>query len=420
MLAGADSCSLGRVTSAAGAAILALAVGVSFSAQEAQGPVFRAAADLVVVDVHVVNRDGSPVPGLTADDFDVRIGGTRRRVVSAEFVRYGEESALVGVPESSAPREGVPGIAAGQVLSGRRLFMLAIDTMSFDAADSRGMVVAAQRFIDQLPDTDLVGLFAYPQGPRVEPTTDHAAVVRALDQVSGARVSAGRFSALQPSEIVDFLAGRDRDAITLRHCGADFNCGSQLASEIASMAGQLEIQAQAGLGMLRELVDRMAQIPDRKVLVLASAGVVASDRAGGRPDIGDLPEQVGQAAARANVTIYSLFVDHGMLRQFRAETRTASRQMLNVARESALVGRWLDHIAGVSGGTMIEVLVDSGDAAYARIARETAARYLLAVEPGESDRTGRPRRVQVRVNARNVTVRARQWVVLPNNELSPR
>jgi len=186
------------------------------------------------------------------------------------------------------------------------------------------------------------------------------------------------------------------------------------------MAGQLEIQAQAGLGMLRELVDRMAQIPDRKVLVLASAGVVASDRAGGRPDIGDLPEQVGQAAARANVTIYSLFVDHGMLRQFRAETRTASRQMLNVARESALVGRWLDHIAGVSGGTMIEVLVDSGDAAYARIARETGARYLLAVEPGESDRTGRPRRVQVRVNARNVTVRARQWVVLPNNELSPR
>jgi hypothetical protein len=87
--------------------------------------------------------------------------------------------------------------------------------------------------------------------------------------------------------------------------------------------------------------------------------------------------------------------------------------MVNVSRESNLLGRWLDEFSGSAGGTMIKVLVDSGEAAYAQITRETAAHYLLAVEPDRSDRSGSSRRIQVRVNHPNVTVRARQWVVLP-------
>lgn len=404
---------------AAGGVTVALAIVASLSAQDGPRPAFRAGTDVVEIDVQVIDRDGQPVPDLAADTFDVRIGGERRRVVSAEFVSYGDASTIVNAPESVAPGEIVPGMTPDQAMAGRRLFMLAIDTMSFDAADSRGVAVAAQRFIEQLPGTDFVGLFAYPQGVRLNPTTDHDAVRRALDQLMGARTfTAGRFSALQPSEIVDFLApnSRERAPILLRHCGMDINCARQLESEITTTVGQIEIQAQAGLGMLRELINRMAEVPGRKVLVLASAGLAVSDRAGGRPDIGDLPEQVGHAAARANVTIYSLFIDHGMLRQFRAETRSAPRHSVSMARDANLSARWLDHMAGAAGGTMIKAMVDSGDVAYARIARETSASYLLAVEPAASDRTGRPRRIQVRVDQRGVTVRARQWVVVPAGE----
>jgi len=172
------------------------------------------------------------------------------------------------------------------------------------------------------------------------------------------------------------------------------------------------VQAQAGLGMLRDMIDQLAGVPGRKILVLASAGLAISDRPGGRPDIGDLPIQLGQAAARANVAIYSLFVDRGPQAQFSAEQRFARRQLLNVARESELLAHWLDRFSGAGGGTMIKVMVDSGEVAFDRIARETSAHYVLAVEPAPSDRSGRARRVEVRVAHPGVTVRAREWVVL--------
>jgi hypothetical protein len=69
--------------------------------------------------------------------------------------------------------------------------------------------------------------------------------------------------------------------------------------------------AQSSLGRLRDMIDQLARVPGRKVLVLASAGLPVSDCPGGRRSNGDLPQQLGEAAARANVAIYTLFVDDG-------------------------------------------------------------------------------------------------------------
>jgi VWFA-related protein len=389
--------------------------GVGRAAQEpAPRQAFRAGVDVIEVDAQVIGRDGQPVPDLTADKFDVRIGGQRRRVSSVQFVRYGDPSAVRNVP-AVAPGAQTPTVTPEQAMAGRRLFMVAVDALSFDPGDSRGVAVATQRFIEGLPDTDLVGLFTYPSGAKVDPTTEHADVMKALDQVSGQRViTTGRFP-LQASEVVDFIAG-EREPVIRRHCGesgGDPGCIQQLESEIATLGGTFEAMARSSLGMLRDMIDQLANVPGRKVLVLASAGLPVSDRPGGRPDIGDLPQRLGEAAARANVAIYTLFVDDSMLRQFASEERNARRQMVNVAREGNLLGRWLDQFSGSAGGTMIKVMVDSGEAAYAQIVRETAGHYLLAVEPDRSDRSGSSRRIQVRVNHPNTTVRARQWVVLP-------
>jgi VWFA-related protein len=393
-----------------------LMAGTVLAAQEpAARQAFRAGVDVVEVDVQVIGRDGHPVPDLTPDKFDVRIGGQRRRVTTAQFVRYGDPSAVRHAP-AVAPGASAPTVTPEEAMAGRRLFMVAIDALSFDPGDSRGVAVATQRFIEGLPETDLVGLFTFPSGAKVDPTTEHADVLKALDQVSGQRViTTGRFP-LQASEVVDFIAG-EQEPVIRRHCGesgaGDPGCVRQLESEIATLGGTFEVMAQSSLGRLRDMIDQLAKVPGRKVLVLASAGLPVSDRPGGRPSIGDLPQQLGEAAARANVAIYTLFVDDGMLRQFASEERNARRQMVNVSRESNLLGRWLDQFSGSAGGTMIKVMVDSGEAAYAQIARETAAHYLLAVEPDRSDRSGSSRRIQVRVNHPNATVRARQWVVLP-------
>jgi len=47
------------------------------------------------------------------------------------------------------------------------------------------------------------------------------------------------------------------------------------------------------------------------------------------------------------------------------------------------------------------------------VLRETSAYYLLGVEPATADRDGRPRELRVKVHRRGVSVRSRQWVVIP-------
>ena len=59
-------------------ATLAVALVVVSLAGHAQEPVFRAGVDLVTVDAIVVDKDGRPVTGLTADDFILTVDGKPR------------------------------------------------------------------------------------------------------------------------------------------------------------------------------------------------------------------------------------------------------------------------------------------------------------------------------------------------------
>src|SRR5687767_14674660 len=58
-----------------------------------QGPTFRTGVDLVAVDVAVVDARGLPVEDLRAPEFEVKIDGEVRRVVSAELVKVDVEAA---------------------------------------------------------------------------------------------------------------------------------------------------------------------------------------------------------------------------------------------------------------------------------------------------------------------------------------
>ena len=78
---------LGGLRCAAAATALALVVSAAHGgAQPPQPPTFRAEANLVRVDVTVVDRHGEPVTTLTADDFVVEEDGTPQTVQSFKFV----------------------------------------------------------------------------------------------------------------------------------------------------------------------------------------------------------------------------------------------------------------------------------------------------------------------------------------------
>ena len=419
---------------------------VGFSAPGQQPPpTFRAAVDLIAVDVQVADKDGRPVTNLGADKFNVTIDGHQRRVVSVDLVQ-----------QSSLTRPGQATSAARDVTSGPvatnqwptsgpagRTFMLAIDVDSFSIGESRGVAQAGRAFVDRLQPNDLVGLYTYPLGPRVDPTDDRAAVRRGLDAVVGARSSAPTQFNLSPSEVIDIsgetaaIASRMTPTSTasatttttpvvlasdsstlrsvqLRECEAnDQQCVTRIEQEAFAMAFYFEGQATRSMTGLETLVRALGGYPGRKTVIVFSAGMPVSDRPGGRPNIGDMARTLGEEAARANATIYALHIDTTFSQTFAAEQRKGEKSMVSRERESFMVGRLLDQFSASSGGTMLRILVGSGEGALEQVLRETSAYYLLGVTPADADRDGRTHSLKVKVDQRGVTIRNRMWVVVP-------
>ena len=379
--------------------------------QEQPPPRIRVTVEVVPVDVQVLDRAGQPVPALGPEKFTVTINGKRRRVISAEQIRTDTNdegaSSFNGGPLSTAPK---------------RVIMIAVDCVSFDATGSRDAIQSVAEFVRTLQQDDYVGLSAYPNGAFLAPTMDHAAVLRALNTVVGQRdgPGTGRFN-LRPTEIID--ASRDvpagtgptLDALFQRECGDDIgpNCRTMLVNEITSTALYYEGQSTASLGMLRNLLMQMQAYPGRKTVLLVSGGMVASDTPGGRPDLGSLGMQVGREAATANTAIYTLFVDTSLHDTYGAETRKGERTSTNRSRDTAVLARWLEQFTGTAGGALFSVTVGNAASALSRIQSELSSYYLLGVEPADEDRDGRTHEVAVKTTQSNVTVRGRRWVMIP-------
>jgi VWFA-related protein len=395
--------------------------------------VIRSSTDLISIDVQVVDRDGNPITGLTRDQFSVEIDGKPRAVSVLDFVRADSRDLTTSssLPSATVTAPGVA-LAAPSGSERKQTYMVLVDAQSFSAGVSRGIATAAQNFVRALPSTTVVGLLTYPLGPKVEPTTDHTVIVDALDHVSGQKEpeAAYRYN-VRPSEVVDWFASSELQGEILdRYCGGgrggsvglrqppgppatgDGGCRSVLSNEIAARAGLGEIQGRVGLAMLRDLLVNMGSIEGRKVAVLASAGMVMSDAPGGRPDFGTLPIDVGEAAARSNVSVYTLFVDNSVLELFSAERRQGMKSQVNVARDADVMSGWLGQFAGASGGGFMKVLTGNGEYAFGRIVRETSAYYLLGVDATDADRTGHARQIKVRVKQKGATVRSREFVVV--------
>jgi VWFA-related protein len=414
---------------------------------QGQTPVFRAGVDLIAVDVQVVDSDGRPIPALRPEDFQVSIAGKARRVASAEFI---ESTRLDGsAPDRSGPVARVEGGPAasnvwptGGLTGAGRMYVLAFDTDSFSIGESRDVVAAARGFINRLQPADQIGLYTFPVGPRLEPTTDHGAVSKLVDTIVGHLQNVPGDFNLTPSEIIDITAeiGRSRannvgrssgapTALTgaegevtrrvqIRECGtADVRCVDEIQTEAQSIAFYLEGRATAGLNGLRSLIRLLDAEPGRKTVVLFSAGIPSTDRPGGRPEVGDLAKQLGQDAAATNTTIYVVHLDTGPSRQMAAETRKTDSPPVSRSRDNAVTGRLLSEFSGASGGTLMRVVMGGGEWALDRVLRETSSHYLLGVEPADSDRDGKVRPLNVKVKHKGSTVRSRIWVVVPKRAI---
>lgn len=166
----------------AGVALVAASLGLDAQQPPAappSQPTFRATTELIAIDATVVDERGAPVADLRPEDFELRIDGSPRRVVSAQFIKQDPP----GPPPTLAGRR-LP-FTTNEAAVGGRLVLLVFDLEGIGVGGGRGATVAATRFLEELTAADRVGVLAFPNGANVDFTTDREKVKQALMKVVG-------------------------------------------------------------------------------------------------------------------------------------------------------------------------------------------------------------------------------------------
>jgi len=415
------------------------------AAGDGQQPTFREAVDLIEFDVTVVTSSGVPVVGLGTDKFEVTVDGKARRVVSADLVRYDQNQTSAPPPVTAPPSVGIwpDPVRLRQSVSAFRVFVLVIDSSTFDPGSVQGVTRAARAFVEALHPSDMVGLYVFPTGVQIAPTTEHKTIVSALAKVTGQAYRRTVEFDLRPSELVGLSPILHEDlptvpvsfALTPDQCRQEWGqllqafcapsvgcssppplvetqCSTKLNTEISVQLVEIERDSTLSLGMLRSLVANLIDVPGHKNLVLVSGGIITSDRPSGRPNIGNLDAFIGQEAVKTNTAIYTLFVDWRYRQLASAEQRRGRRTLTSAATDSNLLSRSLDQFTGASGGALFKDLMGNSDPFFDRIAKETSAYYVLGVLPDPKDRDGKPHQLNVKVKQSGVTVRGSRWVTV--------
>lgn len=247
-------------------------------------PTFEATSEVVSVEVpvNVVDRDGRPIRGLTADRFEVYDQGDRQKVSGFDLLDLvTTPAAATGtVPTPIQPAALIPAQA-------RRHFLLLFDlSFSTPTAVVRARLAAREFVLHSLHPQDLAAIATYSlqQGPRlvVTFTPDRAQLARGIDTL-GLRTNDDllvkndplRF-VIAPPDIDTLLAGSSgvitsdvraqRDALVLEHMRVIANA----ADRVERMHAEARISTFArSLGGLARVLN---SVPGRKQVVFFSEG----------------------------------------------------------------------------------------------------------------------------------------------------
>jgi VWFA-related protein len=377
-------------------------------AQQPKQPVFRTGVELLSVDATVVDRDGRQVIDLAPSEFVVEVDGESRPVVSAEYVKLGDDTPVpTGVRRtaSAAPPAADPFFSTNaRSLSPGRLILLLVDEGNIRTGQGRDAMRSATKFVDALSPADRVAFVAIPRGAVIDFTTEHERIREALiGTVGRASPYKGRFfmslsEAFATYEHSDALL---RSQVIARECAAVLGNPVELTRceiEVEQDAGQYvsheRQQTQASLVGMREVLRSLAALDGPKSVILISEGLVLEGLGG---DIDAIAAQAADVRASLDVMLLDVpAVDVSV-----SQRPTTPRE----DRERQVTG--LEMLAGLSRGALHRVITSS-ESAFSRILRSISGHYLIGVESRPADRDGRRHRISVRTTRRGVTVYSRR------------
>jgi VWFA-related protein len=407
-----------------------------------KAPVFPSAAELVTVDVVVVDADGHPVPGLGRGDFTVLEDGTPREIATFEEVRVPEAPAAAA-PSAATAR---PRASTNAGPPPARTFVIVFDELDLTTAGAeRAKAVVASFLKEGLRPGDRVTLVPTAAGRSWTDTMPEgrADLLALLDKMTGRRPMGAREDHVTDWEALRIQVHRDEhvESTVLRRFyenGAIPNCvppdipGARACDELQrTLEGSPRVKLRAAevyveslarrrtvLGVLEATLDALARVKGRKSVLFVSEGFVLE------PTLTEM-HAVYEAARRANTAVN--FVDARGL--FPVDTTIVDAAMSPTqpigsrnARPSNDLGLALDSprllaegsqaLADETGG---QTYKNSNDlrAGFDQLARESTVYYLVGYAPGDLKRDGKFRRIEVRVARPKAAVHARRGYVVP-------
>lgn len=394
-------------------ALIATAGSAMLFAQQPQAPAtpqvprpsFETSAEIVLVDVNVVDRDARPVPTLAVSDFELEVNGQPRQINTVQFISTAPTNTTAATPREAA-------YTSNESSTTGRLMLFVVDENSLRVGVNRSVLRAAQSLFQRLAPGDLVGLARLPNGAGgVEFTADRKRITDALMKIGGAptarmgmnHVNISEAWALESNDPGTFQNAIDRECSGMS--GADLEaCSNSVESDARALLLEASGRARQTLSSLEGLMKNLIPLKMPVNVVMISEGMfVARDRSS--------MTALGRLAAEARATIHVIRPSQQF---FDIEDRSpggASSRFF----DDGLMSEGLEQVAGQTRGSM-SVVNGDGSTAFDRLGRELSGYYLLGFEPTEADRTGRERRIKVSVKPRGMTVRARPTFVVPAAE----
>jgi VWFA-related protein len=363
------------------------------------GFTFKVTSELVLVSVTVRDRKGALVRGLKQSDFTVLEDGKAQRIQSfdIEDVQNYVPPALQGGPEQA---EGVATktdlftskkAPAHEALRDRRLIVLFLDLSSLQSDDSDRAVESAQNYVDkQMTPADLVSIVTFDTSLKVAQdfTSDKKLLKAALDRVAGNEGTGQEAGTTGTSE------------------GTADDAGSFVADDTDYNIFNTDLRLQA----LTTIAKNLASIDQKKSILYFSSGMTKT----GVENQAQLRAAIN-AAVRSNVSIYSVdsrgleamppggSAGTASLRGVSAYSGAAVQNDLdsNFASQETLVT-----IANDTGG---KAFLDTNDfsKAFTKVQADSETYYVLGYPSTNSNKDGRFRRIQVKLNRSDVKLEYR-------------
>jgi VWFA-related protein len=364
-------------------------------------PRFRASVEVTSLDVTVVDDGGKPVRGLGPEDFNVRIDGNPRRVVSAEWVSL---IAGANAPPSPPPPDG---FSTNEHSTGGRLIVLAVDEPNIRFGGAMGITRAANAFIDRLMPSDRIAVAGIGTGAPATPfTADRQRVKQAIARMAGQK-HAGAFMGLGHNIGLAEAMQVDRgepavlQTIQERECQglsgpAQVGCFVEVEIEARSLARDSIHEGDQTTSALRALLSGLRGVEGAKTLIFVSEGFVLTDA--------PLVAEIGSLAAAARTSLYVLRLDNSI---FDVSNARMTRDPFG-DRRAQLEG--LEMLAGAARGTLFEV-TGKPERLFDRIESELSGYYLIGVESDPKDRDGKSHPIRVDVPRRGAQVRSRRQLL---------